>query len=493
MNNQKKSKGQSKLAGILARRQFRYGGYATALTAIVIAVAVLLNVALSVIEDNWALSIDVTALNATDFSDDTKKVVSEVEEEVRVYTTFQDSTTTSIRIQVDEVLNKYHAMNGNIAVDNIDPAKEPTRIKQYAGDQSLTEGSLIITNADETRVKVVDRTEYYYYYTSQYTGSSYTFFDIESIMTSALLYVTSDETPRVFYLTGHDELDSDSYCTVLTSQLQSQNYDVSKLNLTDNEEDIALEAGDTLVVLNPARDLSDAEYEILRAWLPTGGRLLFTLQYDNSNNLPNFEKLLDYYQMSFGEGVIMEDASSSSNWNQDYYTLVPNLDADHQVTSVMAENSAYVMLPYTRPINQVNMPESGMQFDNILTTSEKAVVMVDDEKSAPGTQILAMTMVDRDTEDSNKDIRIALLGSYYSLADTSLLNYSYNMTFTMNLFNWLVNRENTVEISSKLLEASTLAIPDSTTAWTLAAIIVVAIPMIVLVGGIVVWIRRRRL
>jgi len=96
MNNQKKSKGKSALASILARRQFRYGGYATVLIAVVIAVVILLNVALGVIENNWALSIDVTALNATDFSDDTKKIVSEVEEEVFIYTTFQDSTNSSL-------------------------------------------------------------------------------------------------------------------------------------------------------------------------------------------------------------------------------------------------------------------------------------------------------------------------------------------------------------------------------------------------------------
>ena len=493
MNNQKKSKGKSMLTGFLGRRQFRYGGYATVLTAIVIAVVILLNVAVGMVENNWALSIDVTALNATDFSDDTKKIVSEVEEEVFIYTTFQDSTNSSLRMQVDEVLNKYQAMNGKITFANIDPAKEPARIKQFAGDKSLTEGSLIITNADETRVKVVDRTEYYYNYTSQYTGGTYTFFDIESMTTGALVYVTSEETPRVFYLTGHDELDAASYCTVLTKQLQSQNYDVATLNLTSNADNIELVNGDTVVIINPARDLSDAEYEILRAWLPTGGRLLFTLQYDNLSELPNFEKLLAYYQMSFGDGVIMEDNSASSNWNSDLYTLVPNMNAEHQVTASMAESGAYMMMPYARPINAVAMPESGIQFDTLLTSSDRAVVMNGDEASAPGTQIVAMTMIDQNQDDSTKDIRIALIGNYYTLADTNLLNYSYNMTFTTNLFNWLVNRESTVEISSKLLEASTLAIPDSATAWTLAAIIVVAIPLVVLIGGIFVWIKRRRL
>ena len=313
-------------------------------------------------------------------------------------------------------------------------------------------------------------------------------------MTSARMYVTSDETPRVFYLSGHGELEADSYCTVLTQQLQNQNYDVATLNLT-SDTDVTLESGDTVVVVNPVRDLTEAEYETLRTWLADGGRMLFTLQYDtDASVLPNFTKLLDYYQLSFGEGVIQEDASSTSNWNGDYNTLVPNMDSEHDITATLVTNSNYLMMPYGRPINAVTMPESGLQFTDLLTTSAKAVVMNGEETGLPGTHTVAKAMLKANEADADKDVRIVLLGSYYTLADTSLLNYSYNMNFTMNVFNWLVNREeSTVDISSKLMANNTLAIPDSATAWTLAAIIVVAIPLIVMVAGIVVWVRRRRL
>ena len=71
-------KGKNNLTGFLARKQFRYGSYATVLTAVVIAVVILLNVAIGAIEANWALTIDVTAMGATEFSEETEKVVSEV-------------------------------------------------------------------------------------------------------------------------------------------------------------------------------------------------------------------------------------------------------------------------------------------------------------------------------------------------------------------------------------------------------------------------------
>ncbi len=488
MNNQKKGK----LTGFFARRQFRYGGYATVLTAVVIAVVILLNVAIGAIEKNWALSIDVTTIGATDFDEQTVKVVNEVSEPVKVYTLYKDSTSNSLRIQVEEVLNTYRAMNNNITVENVDPIKNPTFISQYTDNENLTEGSIILTNEDESRVKVIDRADYYYYYTSSYTGQNLTVFELESKMTAGLMYVTSDETPRVFYLAGHGELDADSYCTMLTRQLENVNYDVATLNLTST--DVTLEAGDTVVILNPVRDLNDTEYETLRAWLADGGRLLFVLNQETDESvLVNFTKLLDYYQMSFGDGVVMEDSAATSNWNMDYYTLVPNMDAEHAVTAELAANGAYLMMPDVRPINAVAMPESGLQFNNILTSSANAVVVNGDETSLPGTQILAQTML-KANENPEKEIRIALVGTIYALADTSLLNYSYNMSFSTAVFNWLVNREeSTVDISSKLMANNTLAIPDSATAWTLGAVVVIAIPVIVLVAGIFVWMKRRRL
>ena len=102
MNNQ--NKGKNKLSGFLARRQFRYGGYATVLTAVVIAVVILLNVAIGAVEDNWALSIDVTAVGATDFDEQTGKVVSGIDQPVHVYTLYADATSNSVRVQVEEVL-----------------------------------------------------------------------------------------------------------------------------------------------------------------------------------------------------------------------------------------------------------------------------------------------------------------------------------------------------------------------------------------------------
>lgn len=491
MNNEKKkSKG---LKSLLGQRKFRYGGYATILTVVVIAVVILLNVALGAVETNWALSLDVTAINATDFEDATYEILEGVDQDIHVYTLYQSSTSSSLRVQVESVLEKYHALNSHITVENIDPVAEPTRVTKYAGDTSLSEGAVIVTNGDESRIKLINRSDYYYYTTSSYTGSSYTYFTLESKMTSALVYVTSAETPRVFYLSGHNELDADSYCTLLTAQLQNRNYDVSKLDLSNS--DVELTSGDTVIIIDPERDLNDDEYATLRAWLSDGGRMLCSMTYDvDLSRLPNFVKLLDYYQLSYGDGIITEDESATGNyWNNSVLNIVPVMDSEHDITSDLADGSSYLVVPSARPINAVEIPESGVSYTKLLTSSAKATAVNGDESSLPGTQTLALAMLKQDSSDSSKDTRIVLMDSLYLLADTNLMYYSYNLNFTLNTIDWLVNSDSTVLISSKYIADSVLSIPDSTTAWSLAAIVVIIIPLIVAVFGAVVWIKRRRL
>ena len=489
MNNEKKAK--SKMSGLLGQRKFRFGAYATILTIVVIIVVILLNVALGAIETNWALTMDVTAINATNFDDATYEILKTVNEDVHVYTVYQNSTSTAARVQVDSVLEKYHALNNHITLYNIDPVKEPTRVNKFAGDASLTEGAVIVTNADETRVKLINRNDYSYYQT--FANSTYTIFDLESKVTSALVYVTSTDTPHVYFLAGHGEMDRASYFTVLTKELQNRNYDVTTLNLvTDNT---ALESGDTVVLIDPTRDLTDDEYETLHTWLADGGRLLVSLSYNIDTSLMgNLNKLLDYYQLSYGEGVIYEDENATGNyWNNGAIYLVPNKDADHEITKELAENNYTLIVPQARPINEVAIPESGITYTKLLTTSNRAVVVNGETQSTPGTQTVALAAIRRDYNDSTKDMRIVLLDSPYLLADTYLLGYSYNLTFALNAFDWLVNSSNTVSITSKYVADSALRIPDATTAWVLAAIVVVVIPLIVLAAGIVVWIKRRRL
>lgn len=491
---------KGKFRAFLGKRKFRFGWYATLITVLVIAVVVVVNMAAGAIENKFALSIDMSPNSITALSDQTLEILGQVDEEVHIYTVYQNSTQNENRIQLEAIINKYCAKNGNIKMENIDPVSNPQKINGYTGSTSLSEGAVIMTNADESRVKVINASDFYEYRQNSSTGQySASFTKAESKLTAGLMYVISDDTPKVYFLTGHNELSSDN-CSVLKEQLGNENYEVADLTLgaADAPE---LAAGDTILVLSPKMDLTDDEYDTMKNWLEAGGRLMFAANYDvDFEQLPNFSKLLALYNLGFKDGIVVEDQDSASSWFYRPDWIVPTIE-EHDATASLTEGR--LILPSARPVQYPDMPLSGIQYKNMLTSSDSSYVKssVDEntdlltrtDEDELGSQILAMSAMRQNVEDPTKDIRIVLVGSSDIFADTVLVNSSNNINFILSSIQWMVNRDVNVSVRAKTAESTTLVVPDAGTFWTLAAVCIIAIPVLVLVGGVLVWLRRRHL
>ena len=475
-----------------ANRRFRYGGLAVLLTVGVILSVILVNVIVARLEQSHAWAVDVNALNATDFDDTTLQVLDLIREDVHVYTVYETASHNALRVQVDSILEKYHALNSHILVSNLDPVTEPARVRELCGDTEVSEGAVIVANPEGSRVKVFNRDDYFG--TGTYGSYHFSYLYLERYVTGALVYVTSSVTPHVFFLTGHGEIPL-SGCSLLAQSLQTRNYEVASLDLSQTPE--SLQQNDCLMILSPARDLSDSEYASVRTWLAEGGRMLVLMGYDaDMGRLPNLTRLLDYYQLSFGEGVIYENNNETEHyWNGSALNLVPNLDADHEITArLISLGSTNLVLPQARPIQPVLLPESGTVYTNLLTTTPRAFAVKGSESGNPGTQILALAMLDADENgEKEKDIRIVLADTPYLVADSDLLYYCYNLNFTVAAVDWLINAESTVDVSSKVMTNSTLSIPDSRTAFGMGTVAIAVMPLCIVAVGVIVHLRRRRL
>lgn len=491
---------KGKFRSFLGKRKFRFGWYATLITVLVIAVVVVLNMALGAVEDKFALSIDMSPNSITALSEQTLETLSQVDEEVHIYTVYENGTQTESRIQLEAIINKYCAKNGNVKTENIDPVTNPQKINGYTGGSTLSEGAVIMTNADESRVKVINASDFYEYRQNGSTRQvSASFTKAEPRLTAGLLYVISDDTPKVYFLTGHNELASDN-CSVLKEQLSNENYEVKDLALGASDAP-ELEAGDTIMVLSPRMDLTDEEYTTMKTWLEAGGRLMFAANYDvDFAQLPNFSKLLALYNLGFKEGIVMEDQDAASSYYGQPYLLVPTVE-EHDATADLSNGR--LIVPTARAVQYPDMPLSGIQYKNMLTTSSSAYVksaltentdlFTRTDEDEQGTQILAMSAMKQNVDDPTQDIRIVLVGSSDIFGDTSLVNSSNNIEFILSSIQWMVNRDVNVSVRAKTAQNTVLMLPDAGTFWTLAAVCIIAIPVLVLVGGVVVWLRRRHL
>lgn len=491
---------------LLKNRKYRFGGFALLMTVLVVAAAVLVNVVLGVVEDNWALSIDLSPSQVTDFAQSTVDTVAEVDEDIVIYLLYQDGTQTELKVQLEEMAKKYRAMNSHITYDFIDPYNEPTRLARLVDTTqvNLPEGSVIVAKADDSKVRYIPRTDLY---TTSYVADSssswgYSYqqaFNGEAKLTSAIKYVSAENTPNVYFLTGHNEIGMD-YTTVFAGYLKDENYNVQPLTLGG---DIVPVNGDTIIVTCPQTDMTDKEFEILSAWLQDGGRLLMTV--DNAvdmNELTNFKSLLELYQLSFGDGYVVENGNATDRWISQPIVVIPELNAEHEITSALAATGNYLHIYGGRPINNCDIPLSGVKYTTLLSSSSGSYVKPSESTTgfedatdaiSTGSQILGYAAEQQhDVVDPNNTTRIVLLSSPYLYADTNILTQSYNIDFAMAAMEWLVNRDVSVMVRASAILNTTLNIPD---VGTVVAIGVVSalIPLAVAVAGTIVWVRRRRL
>ena len=479
----------SKIRSLFTQRKFRYGTAATLITVAVIALVILLNVTVGALEDRFGLAIDASALKASRLSDQTVEILNDLNEDVRIYTVYQPTTSSEIRIQVEEMLRAYAAKSSHVTWDNINPVSDPLRVNALSGGKSMAEGALIVTNADESRVKAINMSEYYYTQTSVLTNTDVTVFSAESKITSGIRYVTHDDAGRVFFLQGHREIDPNTYCRRLTDALDSNGYLVDTINLVTSEE--KLTKGDVLIVVDPQVDMTADEYRILRDWLEDGGRMFMGVAWNiDMSNMNHFVELLEYYHLGFEDvSAVEESKNSTGNWIWGQLSnLVPNLDEEHPIT---AELEQPVVIPYSRPLKTVDMRESGTYYTDLLTTSSAATTYYATGETVVGKRAVAMAL-QQNADVPEDETRMVIIGSDIICTDT-LANQSRNIDFCVSAVRWLINEDTSaVYVRSNVVDTSYLSI-GTQDLWIVTALVVVVIPLLVAVIGLVVWIRRRRL
>lgn len=482
--------------GFLRRKQFRYGSYTTVVTLIVLAVVIAVNMALGAIERNWALTFDMSGTGAYSISDEAKEFVKSIDQEVHIYTLFPDSAAGELRTRIDEMLNRYRALNNLITYENVDPTKNPTFANKFKGEASTVgAGSVIVADANETRFRTMSSNDFLLTSQDPQTGQSYySGFGGEEKVVSALMYVVAKNTPVVYFLQGHKEL-AYSSTYALRVKMADQNFDPKELMLS---QDTVFNPGDVVVILSPQNDLLDEQRDILKNFLANGGRMLYTADVD-APELPNFDSLLQLYGMGMGDGLVIESANEARRWIQVPYLLLPIL-GDHDITNTLRTNNGMVIVPQPCPVKMPEMPISSITTTALLTTSDNAYAKVNPTAQSDFSQqpddpkgpfVLAAAVEKKNYDDEKLSMRMVVMGSTACITSGQMLESFDNESFFMDTMGWLVNQKIGTTIRAKALDNSYLRIPDAATAWTLAAIVVIVIPVGVLAAGIVVWLRRR--
>lgn len=504
------------------KRKLRHGSFATAMTVLFVAAVVLVNIVTTMLFDRFPITIDLTSDSIYSVSDETIEYIEGIDVAVSITVMATEDEYRSVSdyaVQCSELLDKYTQYNPLIVVSYKDLNSNPDFVANYS--QSLESGDIIVelADGDHTRVKIVSLcdiiqvaedyesylSEYANYYGALYTHEMFDTYGLitgsiaEQALTSAIMAVTDANPVTVATLTypGADESDVSG----LTDLLDKNGYILTEINI--QTEDIPDDV-DLIIIPAPKIDYTTDEISKIETWLYNNGELEKDLIYVASveqAETPNLDALLYKYGLTVESKVIYETNSSyySGYQNRTFQTIVSEDYSDDISNPYL---SLYV--PNARAVSTRFDDGDGYYTCQILVqTSENAVLkdMYDtsddwttDDATERGTfYSVAMgtyKVLNQDTHISGYTHVIAV-GSDQMLLSTLMSSSQFNNgDFFISLINEITEKTEGITITAKTISSSGVVISESVENGLNVAFAVV-IPVITVIIGVVVWVRRR--
>lgn len=453
-------------------RRLRRGSYSSLLTAIVVIIVVIANFFVAELPAKFT-EFDISGRDLYNYSDQTKELVKGLKEDVTIYVVAQEANQDTM---IGEMLERYEELSSHIKVVLKDPALYPTFTTKYTSG-TVYENSLIVES--EKRFKIVG------YYDIYKTTASYgTDFDGEGQITSAIDYVTAENLPTMYMLTGHNEY---GFSDTLLSEIEAQNIAVESLNLMTKGE--IPENCDGLIIASPERDLTEKETELILTYLENGGKAFIVRDYIETAQ-PNLDKVMATYGLAAKPGVVLE--GDPDHYMQYNYFIVPEY-IDHTITNPLISAGLTTLTVTAQAIEEVET-EKEVEINYLLQTSEEAFAktqIVDDSSlvKAEGDETGAFPVAAEVTCGETQLVYLTSSAFVEDSVNTYVAGGNYD--FVINAIGYICEHESAITVHAKSLDTEYIAMSTSDmNVW--AVVFVIVIPLVFVVTGFVIWFTRRR-
>ena len=463
------------------------------LAAIIIAAYILINWG---VEQLDIQDVDFTADKLYSITQPTKDKLTNLDKEVKI-----TLINMSIYTSVIDLANQYANLNENIKVEQVDDLSIRPDLESEYGLTSTDSVLLFESNGKEKMVETYDLVTY--------DSSTYATIDkTEEAITNAILDVTVENRPKIYFLAGHSKYTETGLATLQTAISEEAN-DVENLDLLANTK--MPEDCDVLVITTLAEDLTDLERDEILKYIKNGGEILLLqdpgVTVSENYNLPNFQKILDEYGITIENGIIIEgDAERMIQGAPNF--IINGVTTDSSITKNAGMNISACFINAGRIEFETpeKMEELGADVEYLTAASSDAFYRTDlsvtsasktdsDEDMTSSTTGAIITKKIDDEKESKlvvfsnavfaTDTRIQVATGYYIYA-IELYN---NKDILLNSISYLTEREDNITIR-KNVEITTYTVTEQEHRVILT--IIFAVPIAVIILGIVVWQVRRR-
>lgn len=468
-------------------RNLRVGGVSVITILLALALLIGINSAVSKIPSSKT-QIDISQNELFTISDQTRQIAANLTEDVHLYWIVVSGGENGT---LELLLNKFEGLSEHIIIETVDPNVYPAFSKQYTeyeGEELAN--SIAVVRGDKYRF--MEFLDFYTVDMENYatTGEVKYKFCGEDTLAAAIDYVNRDDLPLMYIMGGHGESEIPN---IYKTTIKRDNIEIRDFSFLDTGK-IPKDC-DVLLICAPASDLSEKETAEIKAYLDCGGKLLLVTQPSSTGE--TYENLLsipEAYGLILNPGIIIEPEPVNYAYASPYY-IVPEI-ITHEITIPVKDNNYKVMLPITQGITDHGTAPAGVEIERLLKSSESSFSkpegfgMQSYEKEAG--DIDGSFLVGVALSDSRSGAKMVWFSSrYIAEYDTDIRVSGANQEIFVNSINWMCSSEGNIAIRNKDLGYNFLTVSNAAST-ALTVVFVAVIPLLYILPGIIIGLRRRR-
>lgn len=518
----KENKPKAPKKNIFTSKKFKHGTLSVVFTVAFVAAIVLINVILNLVLDRFDVEVDLTEGGLYTMGEEMETFIKASEGNVNFYFTSDEETLESagsVYKQTLELVKKAVEMNDGYKMEYVDLLTNPTFASLYEG---AVQGGLIVESEDTGRYKFFNiGNEFLKYVMSD--GKSYSYSEAQMMsmygysptsetsiaeqeLLSGIMSVTTVNPVKIAVTTGFGESVNEG----LTSLLEKNAYVLESFDI-DAAESIPADY-DVVLINAPTMDYSASALDKLDSFLSNGGlygkNVIYVASIQTPDKTPNLDGFLAEWGLEVGMGFVCQldtgNAYSVQGYAMPLYQKAEIVSDTEFYKSMQLDPAASFRVNGVRPVKKLWEEESN--FTNVTvvqSVGDNCVVMPFDapddwtpevaEEKGQFSFIVEASKVRYEGSDPICS-RVIALGSEMLFDEYFLTATNYNNAdVALSLFNTVTgNAGVSVTVTPKSFTAATYEIEAAQQAG-IGVTFAIIIPVIIIVIGIIVWVKRKRL
>ena len=403
--------------------------------------------------------------------------------------------------ETQELLRRYQAASPLLAVETLNPERNPARAQAFMKEMGDTPLSVVFRAGEKRKVVPVDALAEFDFSRAQMGGEpTLKAFKGEQEFTAAILTVTQEKSPKVVFTKGHGERPiagrvREGYERVV-ALLKQDNCTVSEWDSLETQK--VPEGTDLVVVAGPRAGFTFPETDALKAYLAGGGRALFLLDPEFAPGPGNrmadlgLGPVLEAYGIRLGDDIVVDPRNALPLMGPE--TVVARSFRAHPVTKLLT--GLPVVFPVVRSVGTVEKAPEGVTAQVLVETSAEGwgetnladleTKVEKDAKDVAGPVPLAVAA----EAGTGRKTRFVVVGDADFAASGGISNAA-NLYLVTSAVNWLLDRESLISIPPKSTEQVAVTLSRGDIA-RITILVLLVLPAAAIGLGILVWLKRRR-